>query len=194
MLRILIRLLGLTGTAMSLPGLNSLSLTLLLALAVSCGQAIAQHAVPQPAAAPAPAPAPSEMRFEQPRLKLMLTAPTASTTSRTEHPTYDEVKVVLPNNLGELNVWTYSRRSYSAAGLLLSQKTGSFLDARIEARELGPLPALFLRTSSPDLAPLETRAIIDRPSFDWVYVIHAEATTKEAIEALNAVMESIRPL
>jgi hypothetical protein len=186
----LIRLLGLTGTAMSLPSLNSLSLTLLLALAVSCGQAIAQHAVPQPAAAPAP----SAMRFEQPRLKLMLTAPTASTTSRTEHPTYDEVKVVLPNNLGELNVWTYSRRSYSAAGLLLSQKTGSFLDARIEARNLGPLPALFLRTSSPDLAPLETRVIIDRPNFDWVYVVHAEATTKEAIEALNTAMESIRPL
>ncbi|WP_396213057.1 hypothetical protein [Gemmatimonas sp.] len=36
--------------------------------------------------------------------------------------------------------------------------------------------------------------MIDRPGFDWIYVLEAEAPTNVAHESLMAIIESIRPL
>lgn len=165
---------------------------LLLALAVSVisDNAIAQQATPQAAELTRL----DSMQFEQTRLKIAFKVPPLATTSRTEQPAYDEVKVVLPNQAGGLYIWTYSRRFHSAAELLLAQKKDQFLDAQVEAKKLGPLPTLFLRNAKSEVPPFRTRAIIDRPNFDWIYVLEAEAATKEASDTLSAVIESIRPL
>lgn len=133
--------------------------------------------------------------FEQPRLKLTLTAPSNSTTTRAEKSAYDEVKVTLANKAGELTIWTYSRRFHSGIELVLAQRTSEFEGGQLEARTIGPLPALLLRRAMQNAAgTFVTRAVIDRPGFDWIYVLEAEAPTNVAHESLMAIIESIRPL
>lgn len=181
---------GLTGSIMHTTHWTPAILALAAALAVNSDNAVAQQAAPQASEVAKP----RAMQFEQPRLKIAFNVPPLATTSRTEQPTYDEVRVALPNKAGELYIWTYSRRSYSAAELLLAQQKDQFLDAQVEVRKMGPLPVLLLRKSRPEVPPFVTRSIIDRPNFDWVYVLETEAATKEASDTLSAVIESIRPL
>lgn len=134
------------------------------------------------------------IKFEQPRLRLSLVLPAQAVATRTEQPTYDEVKVELPNKGGELFLWTYSRKFHSGADMLITQMNAEFQDAHISAKKLGTLPALFLRRKSDTKAPFVTRSIIDRPGFDWVYVLEAEANTVKARQTLLAIIDSIAPL
>jgi hypothetical protein len=162
-------------------------------LFIGLSNAHAQQSVP---GAAVNASAKKIIMFDQARLKISLSMSADQTVKRTEHGTYDEISIELPEGAGELKLWTYNRRQHSAAELMLSLKRKEFAKSHIQVVTFGQLPGFAMQNipESPANTPWVARAVIDRPGFDWLYLIAYEATTKEDLEKLTRLLQSMRAI
>ncbi len=133
--------------------------------------------------------------FDQSRLKLSILLPAGATAIRREFPTYDEVVIALPGKAGELTIWTYSRRFHSAAELVAVVRRDTTWTGPLELREFGSIPGFLIGKSSDATgAKSEHRAVIDRPGFDWLYLVAVEAADDRSAKALMDVLGDLRSL
>jgi hypothetical protein len=133
--------------------------------------------------------------FDQSRLKLSILLPAGATATRREFPTYDEVVIALPGKAGELTIWTYSRRFHSAAELVAVVRRDTTWTGPLELREFGSIPGFLIGKSSDATgAKSEHRAVIDRPGFDWLYLVAVEAADDRSAKALMDVLGDLRSL
>jgi hypothetical protein len=133
--------------------------------------------------------------FDQSRLKLSILLPAGATATRREFPTYDEVVIALPGKAGELTIWTYSRRFHSAAELVAVVRRDTTWTGPRELREFGSIPGFLIGKSSDATgAKSEHRAVIDRPGFDWLYLVAVEAADDRSAKALMDVLGDLRSL
>jgi hypothetical protein len=121
--------------------------------------------------------------------------PAGATATRREFPTYDEVVIALPGKAGELTIWTYSRRFHSAAELVAVVRRDTTWTGPLELREFGSIPGFLIGKSSDATgAKSEHRAVIDRPGFDWLYLVAVEAADDRSAKALMDVLGDLRSL
>ena len=133
--------------------------------------------------------------FDQSRLKLSILLPAGATATRREFPTYDEVVIALPGKAGELTIWTYSRRFHSAAELVAVVRRDTSWTGPLELRKFGSIPGFLIGKSSDATgAKSEHRAVIDRPGFDWLYLVAVEAADERSAKALMDALGDLRSL
>lgn len=133
--------------------------------------------------------------FDQSRLKLSILLPAGATATRREFPTYDEVVIALPGKAGELTIWIYSRRFHSAAELVAVVRRDTTWTGALELRKFGSIPGFLIGKSSDATgAKSEHRAVIDRPGFDWLYLVAVEAADERSAKALMDVLGDLRSL
>lgn len=133
--------------------------------------------------------------FDQSRLKLSILLPAGAPATRREFPTYDEIVIALPSKAGELTIWTYSRRSHSAAELVAAVRRDASWTGPFELRNFGPILGFLIGKSSVATgAKSEHRAVIDRPGFDWLYLVAEEAVDDRSAKALMDALGDLRSL
>jgi hypothetical protein len=133
--------------------------------------------------------------FDQSRLKLSILLPAGAPATRREFPTYDEIVIALPSKAGELTIWTYSRRFYSAAELVAAVRRDASWTGPLEFRKFGSIAGFLIGKSSDAIgAKSEHRAVIDRPGFDWLYWVAVEAVDDRSAKALMDALGDLRSL